>query len=144
MILDLRGTAWPPVHLGERVLNREHPVDRGLEAPGDIAAYHFGEAPIVAEDRIGCALARDLDDVAKLDIGALPHGSTRRERSREQPFVESHRALRELHADVDRLQALAALGKADLYAADERADRIIDRLLLDAVELERLLVDREA
>ena len=58
VILDLRGTAWPPVHLGERVLNREHAVDRGLEAPGDVAAYHFGEAPVVAEDRIGRPFTR--------------------------------------------------------------------------------------
>ena len=46
--------------------------------------------------------------------------------------------------NVDRLGAAAPLRKADLHAADERGDRVVDRALLDAVILERLLIDREA
>ena len=52
MILDLRRAVLAPVHLGDRVLDREHAVDRRLEAPGDVRGHHFGEAAVMAEDRI--------------------------------------------------------------------------------------------
>ena len=45
---------------------------------------------------------------------------------------------------VDRLEAVAALRIADRRAAEQAGDRVVDRLFLDAVEFQRLLVDREA
>ena len=130
--------------MGELVLDREHAVDRRLEASGDLGAHHFGEPAVMAEDRKGRALALQADHVAQLDIGALPRRAAGRQRRRQDALVERQRAARQSHAYIDRLETAAALGKADLRAADQRADRIVDRLLLDAVELQRLLVDRKA
>ena len=42
------------------------------------------------------------------------------------------------------LGAAAPLRKADLHAADQRADRVVDGLLFDAVIFQRLLIDLEA
>ena len=46
VIFDLGGPACPPVHLGDRVLNREHAVDRGLETPGDLAVTISAKRPL--------------------------------------------------------------------------------------------------
>ena len=124
--------------------NRQHAVDRRLEAAGDLGGHHLGEASVVAEDRIGRGLARHLDDVAELDIGALADRAAGGQRRRQDALVEGERAAGQRDGDVDRLEAVAALRIADLHPADQRADRVVDRLLLDAVEFERLLVDREA
>ena len=77
-----------------RVLNRQHAVDRRLEAPGDLGRHHFGEASVMAEDRIGRALALDLDDVAELDIRSLPDRAAGGQRRRQEALVEGERALR--------------------------------------------------
>ena len=73
--------------------DREHAVDRRLEAPGDLGGHHFGEAAVMAEDRIGRPFALHLDDVAELDVRALPDRAAGGQRRRQDALVERQRAL---------------------------------------------------
>ncbi len=55
---DLRQPRGAPIRTGDRLVDREHPIDRGLVAPGHLGAHHFNEAAIVAIDREGRFLGR--------------------------------------------------------------------------------------
>ena len=98
----------------------------------------------MAEDRIGGCLAFDRNDVAEFHIRALARRAAGRQRGREQARIEREPAHRECHVDGDRFEAAAALRIADLRSSDQRADRVVDSLLVDAVKFERLLIDGEA
>ena len=141
---DLGLARRAPVDLAERVVDGEHAVDRRLEAPGEFRRHHLRKATVVAEDGQGAWLAFDLDHVAKLDVRALARRAAGGQRRREQPLVEREARARQRDIDEDRLEAGAALRIADLGSADQRAERIVDRLLLDAVKFQRLLVDGDA
>ena len=75
---DLRRPDRAPIRLGDRVLNRQHAIDRGLETPGDLGRHHLGEASVMAEDRIGRPFAFDLHDVSEFDVRSLPGPCRRR------------------------------------------------------------------
>ena len=92
VVLDLWRAVLAPVHFRDSVLDRKHAVDRRFESARDVAVHHPGEAAVMAEDGKGGRLAHNLDDVAKFDVGALPHRAARGQRRRQDLFRASVRS----------------------------------------------------
>ncbi len=144
VVADLGRTERPPVVARlDPFHDLDHAVDGRFETPRELAHDHVGEMGVLAEQGQRGALARNRDDIAELHVArADARRAARGERCREQPFGDLPPLLRQPHDDLHRIGAAAAVRVADDHAgAEQGLDRVVDRLLLDAVELEIGLID---
>src|SRR5208283_1854240 len=134
VIVNVRRSAFSPIHFLDLILDREHPVNGRLKSPGYLRLHHFGEAAIAAEKAVGGRFSFHGDNVTELHILALACGASGGQRRRENALAHPLSALRQLDVNLDRFRAIATLRVADLHPADDGSDRVINGLFIDAIE----------
>ena len=129
----------------DQLVDGEHAVDRRFVGAGHFGHDHVGEAAVAAEDRrraeLPCVTCTTSPSCTTRLVAG--HGIGRHRRGGEQ-LAPGQIALGQADHDLDRVAALAAVRIADGGAAEQRLDGVVDVLLLDAEELEAVLVDGDA
>src|SRR5690606_22774118 len=132
-----------PVRLLDCLGHGQHTVDRRLERTGQFACDHLRGSAVVAEDRKGRALVLNAYDITKLNDATLTRQSIGGHRCCQCPFAHHFFVRCGCKTNRDGMATAAPVRVTDNGAGVERAHRIVDVRLLDAMILEVVLINSE-
>ena len=133
-----------PIVVCDRIVDRQHAVNRRLIGAGKFAGHHIGEMAVAPENQRRAQFLRHMDDFAQFDDTIAARQGVGRHRRRSQPLRPGKILLRQADHDLDRGAFGAAIGIAHGDTAQQHANCIIDVALLDAEEFQPVLIDGNA